>query len=78
MSKIPKYVPKRSAAKVAHWDDERGMGNSLIVTLKDGWRFVTTECHTSGYDTIQEAIEGLRDTVPCTCADCKKALGVAP
>jgi hypothetical protein len=21
------------------WDDERDIGNSLIVTLNDGWRF---------------------------------------
>lgn len=70
MSNIPKSVPKKLAEKVLHWDDERAMGNSLILSLKSGWKFIATECHTSGFDTVKEAIEGLRDTEPCLCAEC--------
>jgi hypothetical protein len=70
---IPKSVPKKLAVRVLHWDDERSFGNSLIVSLKNGWRFIATECHTAGFDTVREAVEGLHDTVPCACVDCAKA-----
>ena len=74
MANIPKSVPNKYKARVEHWDDERECGNSIILSLKDDWRFINTECHTSGFDTVKEAIEGLRDTLPCDCADCRKAL----
>jgi len=72
---VPTYVAKKWADRVMFWDDERKLGNSLIVMLKDGFRFPTTECHTQGFDTVQEAVEGLRDTVVCTCPACLIALG---
>ena len=25
--------------RIEHWDDERKIGNSLIVTLRNGWAF---------------------------------------
>lgn len=74
MSNIPKSVPNKYRERVMHWDDEREMGNSLIISLKDGWFFPDTECHTSGFGTVKEAIEGLRDTRPCECEGCRKAL----
>lgn len=77
MAEIAKSVPNKYKARISHWDDEREMGNSLIVSLKDGWRFPSTECHTSGFDTVKEAIDGLRDTEPCACEDCRKALAVS-
>lgn len=77
MNKIPASVPKKYRARIAHWDDEREMGNSLIISLNDGWMFPNTDCHTSGFDTVKEAVDGLRDTHPCDCADCRKALAAA-
>lgn len=76
MSSIPKSVPNKYRERIAHWDDEREIGNSLIVSLKDGWRFPAAECHTEGFDTVRDAIEGLRETQPCDCATCLKALAV--
>lgn len=77
MANLPKSVPKKYQARIMHWEDERECGNALIVSLKDGWMFPGTDCHTSGFDTVKEAIEGLRDTVPCYCADCHKSLVAA-
>lgn len=74
MSAIPASVPKALAAKVLHWDDERQQGNSLILSLRPGWRFPATECHTQGVDTVKEAIEALRDAKPCLCNECTKEL----
>ncbi len=76
-AKIPKSVPKKYQLRIAHWDDERDNDNSLIVSLKAGWRFPVVECHTQGFDTVREAIEGLRDSEPCECAECRKALAAA-
>jgi hypothetical protein len=74
LSNIPKSVPNKYRARVQYWDDERECGNSLIVSLEDGWKFINTDCHTSGFDTVKEAIEGLRDTIPCPCDDCLNTL----
>ena len=74
MSNIPKSVPNKYRERIAHWDDEREIGNSLIVSLKDGWKFLDVECHTKGFDTVRDAIDGLRETLPCDCAGCRKVL----
>lgn len=40
---------------IAHIDDERDIGNSLIVTLAPGWHFVDGECEgVRGFDTFSE------------------------
>lgn len=75
--KIPKSVPKKYQLRVEHWDDERDNDNSLIVSLKAGWRFPAVECHTQGFDTVRDAIDGLRESKPCECTECLKALSVA-
>ena len=69
---IPKSVPKLFADRVAHWDDERSIGNSLIVTLKDGWYWPQEGrgCHVRGFDTLQDAVSDLRATKLCCCAVC--------
>lgn len=42
-------------------DDERGDGNSIIITLKNGWYFVDDPgCGVRGFDTVQEALVGTR------------------
>ncbi len=74
---LPKSVPKKFHQRIEHWDDEREGGNSLIVTLKDGWRFPVAEGHVQGFDTVREAVNGLRESEPCECGDCRKALAAA-
>ena len=75
--RVPQSVPTKYAARVEHWDDERAIGNSLIVMLKDGWHWPQDSegCHTYGFDTVAEAVRGLRKTAPCHCGDCIKTEG---
>lgn len=59
--------------RVEHWDDERADGNSLIVTLKAGWRFAYSDViHVMGFDTKREANSAVKSAVKCACEDCKK------
>ena len=40
---------------VKHIDDERAEGNSIIVTLAEGWYFADeTDCGVRGFDTVSE------------------------
>lgn len=49
----------RQLPHVAHVDDERNIGNSIIVTLKDGWYYkADPQCGVSGFDTVAEAKAG--------------------
>ena len=57
--------------QVEHWDDERDIGNSLIVTLKKGWRFEECGEQVRGFDTTREAIAEVRAAKPCDCEQCK-------
>jgi hypothetical protein len=52
-------------------DDERAMGNSIIVTLKTGWRFNDPGEHVFGEDTPTECLRSLKRTKPCDCAECE-------
>ena len=46
---------------VAHVDDERGIGNSIIVMLKDNYVFAAEpDCGVRGFDTLSEAEQGTR------------------
>jgi hypothetical protein len=58
MSKtIKKLLDSRSW--IAHIDDERNLGNSIIVTLRDGWNFIDEKnCGVKGFDTISELQHG--------------------
>lgn len=75
MSKIPNSIPKKLRARIQSWDDERGMGNSLIVSLNDGWHWIAEGegVHVRGFDTIAEVKNDLRDTAPCNCKECRGA-----
>ncbi|UOK73933.1 hypothetical protein [Ancylobacter polymorphus] len=44
---------------VAHWDDERDIGNGIIVTLRPGYVFYD-DCGVMGFDTVRAAREALR------------------
>jgi hypothetical protein len=64
--------------RIKHWDDERADGNSLIVTLQEGWAFYPSPDeasaeHVRGFDTVAEAMARVRRTEPCSCARCKPA-----
>lgn len=64
-------------AKVLHWDDERSMGNSLIVSLKPGWKWGQDPFqaeHVLGFDTAREARAALKSVIKCNCAECAKGL----
>jgi hypothetical protein len=71
-TKIPLSIPKKYRDRVEHWDDERALGNSLIVSLKPGWYWLAEGegVHVRGFDTIAEAKSDLRDTAPCCCPEC--------
>jgi hypothetical protein len=44
---------------IAHIDDERSQGNSIIVTLEQGWDFEDEKCcGVRGFDTVAEAKAG--------------------
>jgi hypothetical protein len=44
---------------IAHIDDERNIGNSIIVTLEAGWDFEDEkECGVRGFDTVAEVKAG--------------------
>ena len=44
---------------VEHWDDERGIGNGIIVTLCPG-HFFYDDCGVMGFDTVREARDAIR------------------
>jgi hypothetical protein len=44
---------------IAHIDDERNIGNSIIVTLHEGWYFEDIKnCGVNGFDTVAEVKAG--------------------
>lgn len=48
---------------VAHIDDERNLGNSIIVTLSSDWFFADEQdCGVRGFDSIPEVEKGTRKT----------------
>ena len=69
--KIPASVPSKLAARVQFWDDERNLGNSLIVSVRRGWAFdPANREHVRGFDTVKGALGDLREVSPCTCGEC--------
>lgn len=65
MSKLPKHI--------RHWDDERAIGHSIIVTLQYGYCFDDGE-HVRGFDTVSEARWecALKRLASCSCEECLK------
>ena len=58
--------------QVMFFDDERDLGNGIIVTLKRGWRWSDdmVPYHVKSFDTVAEAKSGIRDALPCSCSEC--------
>lgn len=49
----------RTLDHIMHVDDEREMGNSIIVTLAEGWFFADDpDCGVQGFDTVTDARRG--------------------
>ena len=48
------HKPGGTHPLVEHWDDERGIGNGIVVTLKPG-AFFYDDCGVMGFDTPKEA-----------------------
>ena len=50
-------------------DDERSDGNSIIITLRNGWYFVDDPgCGVCGFDTVRDAVAGTRKSKVTTKA----------
>jgi hypothetical protein len=51
--------------KVEYIDDERNIGNGIIITLKYGFRWEEFDNATvRGFDTVTEARDAVRDAIP--------------
>lgn len=64
--KTPKHIQ--------HWDDERSIGNGIIVTLRFGFSFENKRhLGVKGFDSIRDAILGTRikHIYVCDCLQCK-------
>lgn len=47
--------------RIAHIDDERNIGNNIIVTLNKHWYWADeVNCGVRGFDTITELKEGVK------------------
>lgn len=59
--------------RVLAYDDERDIGNGIIVTLRHGWRFDYSDVsHVQGFDTPKEAKQAIREAIKCSCKDCTR------
>ncbi|WP_157016862.1 hypothetical protein [Mesorhizobium xinjiangense] len=45
---------------VEHWDDERELGNGIIVTLRLG-HFFYDDCGVMGFDAVKDALSAIRE-----------------
>lgn len=63
-------------SRIQHWDDERSLGNSLIVTLIPGFAFEPSPDekiaqHVDGFDSVDAAMKAVRSARVCSCSRCK-------
>ncbi len=64
---------KIKANQIEHWDDERELGNGVIVTLRYGYSFEPNEHQgVRGFDTVTEARResALFNIHQCKCELC--------
>ncbi len=67
-------IKKQRHKNIMHWDDERELGNSLIVSLIHGKKFSADPManeHVRGFDTIGEAMSEVISAIDCNCDACK-------
>ncbi|MBU7589984.1 MAG: hypothetical protein KAF42_12300 [Sphingopyxis terrae] len=60
MTRRSKPRPRPDHPLAEHWDDERGIGNGIIVTLLPGHLFYD-DCGVMGFDTVREARDAIRE-----------------
>lgn len=72
-------VPARyENPRIEFWDDERMIGNSIVVTLKWGFTFIEGQhAGVMGFDTATEAREAILGSFHCYCEDCVAKIGEA-
>jgi hypothetical protein len=63
---------------IGHIDDERNIGNSIIVSLVEGFEFSDDPgCGVKGFDTVTDARNGTRKTDVLACNKYNPKLGQA-
>lgn len=70
-------LPAKLANRVMFWDDERDLGNPIMITLMYGWSFdddPLQATHVAGFDTPSAARLGIASARPCDCKDCTDQL----
>lgn len=72
--KIPASIArvKAHAHKIRYYDDERTIGNTIIIDLKPGWRWTLGDVeHVQGFDRVADILRMLSMfTAPCDCQEC--------
>ena len=68
---IPKSIPKKLREKILYWDDERDIGNGIIVTVKGITLDPMSPTHVFGEDTVAEIKSTLESCYPCDCQECQ-------
>ncbi|MCZ7497241.1 hypothetical protein G6M78_16010 [Agrobacterium tumefaciens] len=68
MTRRSKPKPGPDHPLVEHWDDERGIGNGIIVTLLPG-HFFYDDCGVMGFDTVREARTAIREVAARSATD---------
>lgn len=68
MTRRSKSKPGPDHPLVEHWDDERGIGNGIIVTLLPG-HFFYDDCGVMGFNTVREARNAIRDVAGRSATD---------
>jgi hypothetical protein len=59
-------------SRIEYWDDERDIGNGIIVTLNYGWSFEPNEHEAvRGFDFIKDADMAVKTSFPCDCSECR-------
>lgn len=69
------HNPRKGRPRIEAYDDERAIGNSLIITLSRGWRFEDMGEHVRGFDTKREAALAVNNAKVCECHQCVIARG---
>lgn len=72
---MPTYQSNVRHRFVKWWDDERDIGNRIIVTLIEGRAFHAhpddrVAEHVRGFDNVKQALARIRQAEVCNCARC--------
>ena len=68
-------IPKTLHRYIETADDERSLGNGIIITLRGrAFQDANTQdpLHVAGFDTWREAAAAIRGADECHCGQCRK------